>query len=81
MNLYLISQDENIGYDTYDLAVVAAENEDIARNVNPCNGKPINWKNPEDTWCPKSENVCVKYIGKAVKGTVRGVICASFNAG
>lgn len=35
MNLYLISQDKNSGYDTYDSAVVVAENEQGAREVHP----------------------------------------------
>ena len=35
MNLYLISQDHNDDYDTYDSAVVAAENEDAARETHP----------------------------------------------
>lgn len=35
MNLYLISQDINNNYDTYDAAVVAAESEDDARAIHP----------------------------------------------
>lgn len=35
MNLYLISQYKNKGYDTYDAAVVAAETEDDARTIIP----------------------------------------------
>jgi hypothetical protein len=46
MNLYLISQGVNKGYDTYDSAVVAVKNEEEARNTKPhsryeefsCNG-------------------------------------------
>ncbi len=41
MNLYLISQAENNGWDTYDAVVVAATNEDEARAVNP---------NGNDSW-------------------------------
>lgn len=33
MNLYLISQDVNNDYDTYDSAVVAAESEEEARGI------------------------------------------------
>jgi hypothetical protein len=36
MNLYLISQDVNNGYDTYDSAVVAAKSGNDARTINPC---------------------------------------------
>ncbi len=35
MNLYLISQNVECGYDTYDSVVVAAESEDDARNIHP----------------------------------------------
>ncbi len=35
MNLYLISQSINNDYDTYDLAAVAAENEQDARRIHP----------------------------------------------
>ena len=35
MNLYLISQDINTGYDTYDSAIVAAESEQAAREIHP----------------------------------------------
>lgn len=35
MNIYLISQTENDGYDTYDSCVVVAENEDMARRITP----------------------------------------------
>ena len=35
MNIYLISQDFNTGYDTYDSAVVVANNPEEARKVHP----------------------------------------------
>jgi len=35
MKLYRISQDKNDGYDTYDSAVVAAENENEAKLIHP----------------------------------------------
>ena len=35
MNLYLITQDEKDGYDTYDSAVVSAASEEDARKVSP----------------------------------------------
>jgi len=81
MNLYLISQTENEGYDTFDSAVVAAESEEIARNMNPSTGHAMNWEKEIYSWCYKAESVKVLLIGKARKDTPRGVICASFNAG
>ncbi len=35
MKLYLISQDINKGYDTYDSAVVSAQHEEDAINIHP----------------------------------------------
>ncbi len=35
MNLYRISQDVNNNYDTYDSAIVVAENEELAVRVHP----------------------------------------------
>lgn len=77
MKLWLISQNANNGYDTYDSAVVAADSEDKARNTHPYN-YPESWGY---TWCESPSQVTVKYIGEAAEGTEAGVICASFNAG
>lgn len=35
MKVYLISQDVNKGYETYDSAVVIAESEDMAKAIHP----------------------------------------------
>ena len=35
MKIYEISQDENNAYDTYDSAIVCAENEEEAKKINP----------------------------------------------
>lgn len=84
MNLYLIEQDINNNYDTYDSAVVAAESRRAARRTLP-DGSAI-----EDeagrfffTWVRKEdiEKVKVTLIGVAVENITAGVICASFNAG
>ena len=79
MNLYLISQEVNNGYDTYDSAVVAAVSEEAARSIHP--GKK-DWDGKAEqygTWCAK-ENVSVRLIGTAADD-VTGVIFAWFNAG
>lgn len=90
MKLFLISQDLNDGYDTYDSAVVAARTEEEARDTHPSGGlledKPSyrgtvylyhgDWLYREDR-----NKITVKYIGQAARGTKAGVICASFNAG
>lgn len=80
MKLWLISQDENGGYDTYDSAVVTAETEEAARNTLP--SEYAEWRDSEhSSWARKPEQVEVRLIGEAVPGTEAGVVLASFNAG
>lgn len=89
MKLYLISQNENSGYDTYDSAVVAAPDEEMARNISPLRGEWegknlfMDWNeaNIFSEWATRPENVNVKYIGEAIEGTKIGVILSSYNAG
>lgn len=92
MNLYLLTQDENNGYDTYDSCVVAADSPKDAVLINPngdlyksdpgstydgwAKGTHLDY----DTWCSSPEQVKVKFVGVAAEG-VTGVVCASFNAG
>jgi hypothetical protein len=88
MKLYKISQNKNTDYDTYDSAIVCAENEEEARKIHPCGmegynypqGKE-NWEYEYGTWCSSPEDVIVEYIGEAKEGIKKGVISASFNAG
>lgn len=81
MKLFLISQYENDGYDTYDSAVVAAPDEQTARLMDPSTGTPVaNWDRPYGAWCTSPERVFVRYIGEAVD-VEQGVVCASYNAG
>ena len=70
MKLYLIYQNYNNQYDTYDSAVVAAKNEEEAGNTEMIGS---------DVWAPP-DKVKVKLIGTAIKGTKAGVVLASFNA-
>ena len=35
MNIYKIWADDWLGYDTYDSAIVVAENEEAARHIHP----------------------------------------------
>ena len=84
MNLYLLKAKEGFGgYDTFDSVVVAAESEDEARRIHP-SSYMYEWDGKEEgeysSWCA-AEDVRVVLIGKAVKGTAKGVVCASFNAG
>lgn len=61
MNLYLITQSENNNYDSFDFAVVAAPDEETARNMDP-------WGHDESTL------VSVTKLCAAAEGTLEGVI-------
>jgi hypothetical protein len=78
MQLWLIKQSQNNGYDTFDSAVVAAELEEDARQTHPGSGE---WGESYPVWADTPEQVTVELIGDAVPGIKAGVICASFNAG
>ena len=84
MKLYLLSQSENNGYDTYDSCVVCAENEDEAKSITPNfseKGKAFEPSDPYGVWAYSLEGVKCKYIGEASDDLSKGVVIASFNAG
>ena len=87
MKLWLLSQNENNGYDTYDSCVVAAETESDAVRIHPYSrwlqeGDGLLWEDEFPTWAKTPQTVKAKYIGEAAEGITAGeVICASFNAG
>lgn len=83
MKLYLISQDENNDYDTYDSAVVCAPDEDAARLMDPGgkNGAQADFGLGLSAWCSSADKVTVQVIGDAAPDLPLGVVCASFNAG
>ena len=97
MKLYLISQDEVTGYDTYDSAVVAAVDENDARLINPCSyvrgsaadgwlvhsdvGGGCSCRNSVSGWVDFD---CIEKIDVKYLGETalgRGLILSSFNAG
>lgn len=81
MNLYLISQTVNNGYNTYDSAVVCAPDEETARRIHPTKCQEL-WEDEDSrTWAPTPEDVRVKLLGVAALDIEPGVVCASFNAG
>lgn len=95
MNLYLISQEANAEYGTYDSAVVCAASEDDARLIHPA-GSPVRrmrppawgdhdgevgWSWADDEWT-SPDQVTVQLIGRAADHIKPGtVVCASYNAG
>lgn len=76
LKLWLISQEENTGWDTYDSAVVAAKTEEEARLINP-DGE---WK-LYSAWCSSPDKVHVEYLGIATESVEPGIVLSSFNAG
>lgn len=63
----------DIGYDTYDSAIVCSETEEEARNTEVGNIGYGDWVRPE--------NVHVEEIGLAKDSVKKGIVLASFNAG
>lgn len=79
MKLYRIWQTVNNDYDTYDSAIVCAENEEEARNTLP---SPYgDWGGSMPEWADSPKQVKVKEIGIANSDQKKGVVLASFNAG
>lgn len=93
MKLWLISQDVNDGYDTFDSAVVAAPDEESARQIGPDAYRV--WKGDQWHFCfadgtsqpelrhpswADPDQVKAECIGEGNHEAGR-VICASFNAG
>lgn len=81
LKLYLIEQNHNDDYDTYDSAIVCASTPEEACNIHP--GGDNAWDGKKDTynsWCDM-KYVTAEPIGHASNGVERGVVCASFNAG
>jgi hypothetical protein len=83
MKIWLISQEVNNGWDTFDSAVVTANTKNEARYIHPCKEKQ-NWngiqKSDYDGWC-NALDVIVEYIGIAKEGTKKGVILSSYHSG
>lgn len=79
MNLYLISQNVNNDYATYDSAVVCAGSVGEARTMHPDGADSWDGKEQEfDDWCV-AEDVKVVKIGTAAAGIRWGVLVASYN--
>lgn len=75
-NLYLIWQEENDNYDTFDTAIVCADSEDEARNTLP--SQFSKWG---EDWCSSPEQVTVELIGTAAIDIDKGVVLASHMPG
>ena len=83
MKIYKIWQDVNNDYDTYDSAVVCANNKKEAQHIKPSRYCISDWDGVEGiygSWC-NATDVKVEYLGEAKEGSKKGVIVASYNAG
>jgi len=92
--LWLLTQDEAGGYDTYDSCIVAAYDDVSARRTYPCatfgpdrfNEATGMWECADGppfgayTWASSPDSVTATRIGVA-DGIEPGVVLASFNAG
>ncbi len=78
MNLYLVNQDDNNDYDTYDSAVICAENDVEARDVSI---EKLHNGSYYSCWTNNLNKVYVKYLGVASSQIEKGIVLASFNAG
>tara|TARA_B110000285_G_scaffold145693_1_gene162679 strand:+ start:802 stop:1104 length:303 start_codon:yes stop_codon:yes gene_type:complete len=80
--LYLISQRENGGWDTYDSAVVVARSKEDAVLINPGTETFSDEDLGYHTWASTPDNVIAVKVGEACGPLVEGtVIISSFNAG
>jgi len=80
MKLYLLAQDENTGYDTYDSCVVAAENAEAARLISPCSYRGFS-DSALHSWASSPDRVTVQFLGVAHDAQAPGIVLSSFNAG
>jgi hypothetical protein len=81
LKLYLLTQSDNTGYDTYDSCIVAEYSARKAKKIDPENNSDSGycWKY---SWANKPENVSAEFIGYAKKGIKPGtVLISSFTAG
>ena len=86
MKIYLIKQSKNTGYDTYDSAIVCAEDETEAKRIIPFyeENNSIHYIGDEEysyDWVTDVNDVTCIEIGEANNNQTKGVILASFNAG
>jgi hypothetical protein len=94
MNIYLLTQNENNDYDTYDSCVVVAKTAEKAKEIYPCRNydTPDLYSNKDSekynkwkdfyTWASNPDQVTATLVGKAAKDQKENtIICASFNAG
>jgi hypothetical protein len=97
MNIYILTQSTNNDYDTYDSAVVYAEDAESAQLIHPSKFSHAVWDDACEGYMATREDgsryvvhntswvtpdaVTVTLIGKALNDAKAGVVTSSFNAG
>ena len=81
MNIYLLEQDENWGYDTYSSCVVCAVSEEDAKKIHPDGLNEFIENNEDKSWASTKDKIKCTFIGTAAPNVVRGVVCANFYSG
>ena len=79
MNIYLLEQNINRGYDTYDSFVCIAKTEEEAKNTMP--SEELKWGAAYSPWANRPSDVKAIKIGTADSAVTAGIVCSSFNAG
>ena len=79
-NLYLLTQNQNRGYNTYDRLVVCADTPELAALVLPYS--TMEWGNRYSSWCSSPRHVTVTLLGTAAMNIEKdSLVLSSFNAG
>ncbi len=83
LNIYLLTQNDNNDYDTYDSIIVCAKNPIDAKSIDPYGEEYKNYKesNFMTSWAKYKSAIKCKKIGVADNKIKRGVVLASYNAG
>lgn len=88
-NIYLIQQDKNDNYDTYDSAIVISDSEENAKLIHPGARAGEWWIKAASGYAAPGlfdwaapKYVSVKWVGTTNDNFDLGtILCASFNAG
>ena len=82
MKIYKLTQSDTTRYNTYDSAIVVANNELEAATVNPNGSERLPDWDYYSGWALSLEGVNVEYIGESdPKYTKKQLILSSYNAG
>jgi hypothetical protein len=82
LKLYLLTQNETTGYDTYSACVVCAENEEDAKKIHPrFYGDPSVWDTEYPEWATTPKNVNSQLLGVADEETGKGIVLSRYHSG